>query len=66
MLNSGCTQHIGNSQMFTSLEEEDNSSNKITFGDNSKGNVIGLRKVAISDVLNLLVSIYFRLLKFII
>ena len=34
--------------MFTSLDEEVDGQEKITFGDNSKGKVKGLGKVAIS------------------
>ena len=50
MIDSGCTQHMtGNSRMFTSLEESVDSSNKITFGDNSKSKAIGQGKVAISN-----------------
>ena len=48
MLDSGCTQHMtGNVKMFTSLEDEVGGHNKVTFGDNSKANVVGLGKVAI-------------------
>ena len=39
----------GNSRMFTSLEEDVDNQDKITFGDNSKGKVQGLGKVAISN-----------------
>jgi len=35
--------------MFTSLEEDVDNQDKITFGDNSKGKVQGLGKVAISN-----------------
>ena len=50
MIDSGCTQHMtGDPRMFTSLEENVNDQEKITFGDNSKGNVKGLGKVAISN-----------------
>ena len=50
MIDSGCTQHMtGDPRMFTSLEENVDDQEKITFGDNSKGNVKGLGKVAISN-----------------
>ena len=39
----------GDPRMFTSLEENVDDQEKITFGDNSKGNVKGLGKVAISN-----------------
>ena len=52
VIDSGCTQHItGNPRMFTSLDE--NVDGKITFGDNSKGKVQGLGKVAISNDLSI-------------
>ena len=35
--------------MFTSLDEEIDGQERITFGDNSKGKVQGLSKVAISN-----------------
>ena len=35
--------------MFTSLNEEVDGQERITFGDNSKGKVQGSRKVAISN-----------------
>jgi hypothetical protein len=40
---------IGDPRMFTSLDEEVDCQEKITFGDNSKGKVQGLGKVAISN-----------------
>jgi hypothetical protein len=36
---------IGNPRMFTSLDENVDGQDKITFGDNSKGKVQGLGKV---------------------
>ena len=48
-IDSGCTQHMtGDPRMFTSLDEVDGQE-RITFGDNSKGKVKGLGKVAISN-----------------
>ena len=51
MIDSGCTQHMtGDPRMFTSLDEEVvDGQERITFGDNSKGKVKGLGKVAISN-----------------
>jgi hypothetical protein len=40
----------GNLRMFTSLDEDVDDKDKITFGDNSKEKVQGLSKVAISNV----------------
>ena len=39
----------GDPHMFTSLDEEVDGQERITFGDNSKGKVKGLDKVAISN-----------------
>ena len=50
VIDSGCTQHMtGDPRMFTSLDEEVDGQERITFGDNSKGKVKGLVKVAISN-----------------
>ena len=50
VIDSGCTQHmISDPHMFTSLDEEVDGQERITFGDNSKCKVIGLGKVAISN-----------------
>ena len=50
VIDSGCTQYmIGDSCMFTSLDEEIDGQERIIFGDNSKGKVQGLGKVAISN-----------------
>jgi hypothetical protein len=38
----------GEKEMFTSFEENDFSSDIITFGDNSEGNVLGYGKIAIT------------------
>ena len=40
---------IGDPRMFTTLDEEVDDHERITFGDNSKGKVQGLGKVAISN-----------------
>jgi hypothetical protein len=42
-----------NPRMFTSLDENVDEQDKITFGDNSKGKVQGLGKVAISNDLSI-------------
>jgi hypothetical protein len=42
-----------NPRMFTSLNEDIDEQDKITFGDNSKGKVQGLGKVAISNDLSI-------------
>ena len=48
MLNSGCTQHLTSYvKMFTSLDED------VAFGDNPKGKVVGLGKVAITKDLSI-------------
>ena len=53
MLDSGCTQHMtGDRKMFTTFENG-RGIDKITFGDNSKGKVIGLGKIAISNDLSI-------------
>ena len=60
--------------MFTSLDEDVDNQEKITFVDNSKGKVKGLGKIAISNdnsitnvpVCHLLVSTCFRLDNFVI
>jgi hypothetical protein len=49
VFDSGCTQHMTeNERMFTSIDNEGSECDKITFGDNSKGKVKGLGKIAIS------------------
>jgi hypothetical protein len=54
VIDSGCTQHMnGNSPKFTSLDENVDEQDKITFGDNSKGKVQGLGKMAISNDLSI-------------
>jgi hypothetical protein len=49
VLDSGCTNHMtGEKEIFTSFEENDCSSDIITFGDNSEGNVLGYGKITIT------------------
>nr|AAV31277.1 putative polyprotein [Oryza sativa Japonica Group] len=68
VLDSGCTQHMtGDRAMFTTFEVGRNEQEKVTFGDNSKGKVIGLGKIAISndlsiDNVSLVKSLNFNLL----
>ena len=50
MLDSGCTQHMtGNSKMFSSLDENIVGYSDTIFGDNSRGKVEGVSKIAISN-----------------
>ena len=55
MLDSGCTQHMtGDSRIFNSINTNDsNGVDSITFGDNGKGKVEGLGKIAISNDLSI-------------
>ena len=50
VLDSGCTQHMtGDATMFNSINTTGNNDcDSITFGDNGKGKVKGLGKIAIS------------------
>ena len=48
-MDSGCTNHMtGDKELFTEEKLSQSSQKYITFGDNNKGKVIGLGKVAIS------------------
>ena len=50
VIDSGCTQHMtGDPRMFTTLDKEVDGQEMITFGENSKGKVQELGKVAISN-----------------
>ena len=69
VLDSGCTQHMtGDSRIFNSINTNDsNGVDSITFGDNGKGKVKGLGKIAISSDLSisnvqLVVSLNFNVL----
>ena len=65
VIDSGCTQHmIGDPRMFTSLDEEVDGQETIIFGDNSKGKVQGLGKVAISNDHSISNMIYVASLSF--
>jgi hypothetical protein len=49
MLDSGCTNHMtGERSIFSSYTPKMDSNENIVFEDNSKGDVIGLGKVAIT------------------
>ena len=52
MLDSRCTQHMtGDGRMFDSIQASNDGDefDDITFGDNGKGKVKGLGKIAISN-----------------
>jgi len=50
VLDSGCSQHMtGEAKMFTSIDDEAAGYDNIIFGDNGKGEVKGLGKIAISN-----------------
>jgi hypothetical protein len=54
VLDSGCTQYLTkNGRMLSSIDNEGSVCDKITFGDNSKGKVKGLGKIAISNDLSI-------------
>ena len=50
MLDSGCTNHMsGEKNIFTSFQPNQITSERIVFGDNSKGDILGLGKIAITN-----------------
>ena len=50
MFDSECTQHMtGDSKMFNSIKPNDSGIDSITFGNNKKGDVLGLGRIAISN-----------------
>ena len=50
MLDSGCTNHMTEEKdMFTSFQPSHEQNGNIVFGDNGKGEVLGLDKIAISN-----------------
>ena len=50
MLDSGCTNHMTREKdMFTSFQPSHDQIGNIVFGDNGKGEVLGLGKIAISN-----------------
>ena len=65
VIDSGCIQHMtGDPCMFTSLDEKVDEQERITFGDNSKGKVKGLGKLAISNDHSILNVLYVASLSF--
>ena len=65
VIDSGCTQHMtGDPRMFTSLDEEVDGQERITFGDYSKGKVKELGKVAISNDYSISNMLYVASLSF--
>src|SRR4051812_11956348 len=49
ILDSGCTDHMaGDKEMFQEITPNQGPRRYVTFGDNSKGKVLGVGKVAIS------------------
>jgi hypothetical protein len=74
VLDSGCSQHMtSNDSMFTSLGDPGDHDH-VTYGDNTRGRVAGLGRIAIIKdflsqmfyMLNLLALICFPLLNFVI
>ena len=54
MIDSGCSNHMtGESSMFSSLEVNGSPHEDIIFGDNKKGKVMGLGKIAITNDLSI-------------
>jgi hypothetical protein len=52
VLDSGCSQHMtGDSRMFNSLKSNDSGIDSITFGNNSKGDVKALGRIAIQMII---------------
>jgi hypothetical protein len=65
VLDRGCTQHMTrNGRMLTSIDDEGLECDKITFGDNSKGKVKGLGKIAISNDLSISNALLFKYLSY--
>jgi hypothetical protein len=65
VIDSGCTQHMTDDpRMFTSLEENGEYQEKITFEDNSKSKVKGIGKIAISNDHSLSNMLYVASLSF--
>lgn len=49
MFDNGCTNHMtGDNSMFSYYYRMENSSETIVFGDNSKGEVLGLGNIAVT------------------
>ena len=64
VLDSGCSQHMtGNDSMFTSLEDPGDHEH-VTYGDNSRGKVLGLGRIAISKDLSISNVLFVEALSF--
>ena len=64
VLDSGCSQHMtGNDSMFTSLEDPGDHEH-VTYGDNSRGKVFGLGRIAISKDLSISNVLFVEYLSF--
>ena len=65
VVDSGCSNHMtGEKKMFESLDGDASQYSDIIFGDNGKGKVIGLGKVAISNDLSLSNVLYVKSLNY--
>ena len=64
VLDSGCSQHMtGNDSMFTTLEDPGDHEH-VTYGDNSRGKVLGLGRIAISKYLSISNVLFVEALSF--
>jgi len=64
VLDSGCSQHMtSNDSMFTSLEDPSDHEH-VTYGDNSRGKVFGLGRIAISKDLSISNVLFVEYLSF--
>ena len=62
VLDSGCSQHMtGDDSMFTSLEDP---GDHVTYGDNSRGRVIGLGRIGITHDVSISNVLFVEDLKF--
>ena len=65
VVDSGCSNHMtGEKKMFKSLDGDASQFSDIIFGDNGKGKVIGLGKVATSNDLSLSNVLYVKSLNY--
>jgi hypothetical protein len=64
VLDSGCSQYMtGNDSMFTSLGDH-RDHNHVTYGDNTRGRVVGLGRVAITKDFYISNALYVESLSF--
>ena len=64
VLDSGCSQHMtGNDSMFTSFEDPGDHEH-VTYGDNTRGKVLGLGRIAISKDLSISNVLFVEALSF--